>query len=437
MKRRRAFIVTDLGFGDSGKGTTTDFLVRQHQAGWVVRHNGGAQAGHNVVLEDGRWHTFSQFGAATFIEGVRTHLSQHFVLNPLSLLREAGVLAEKGVPDALLRLSIHPQALVTSPFQEAANRLREIQRGRKRHGSCGLGIGETVKDSLDHPEEAIRAADFLDRPQLLRKLLRHQQRKWSEFKRYQAELKNDPQARTQFDWLECSSIAQNWLDQIERICTKVALEDQFLPDSGTVVCEGAQGVLLDEWRGFHPHTTWSTCTPHNARNLLEGWADEIQSLGVLRSYASRHGAGPFPSHDPGLFWSEPHNKTGPWQGDFRLGWLDLVLARYAIECCQGLDGLVLTHLDRVASEWKLCVGYTNVAPDFYDAPRLLLGPWQDLDYQQALTEQLERARPVYETIAGSDFESCVSERLGLPIRIGSRGPLPTDKFYSPGVVVEK
>ena len=74
----RAYIVVDLGFGDSGKGLLTDYLARHHEAGVVVRYNGGAQAGHNVVRPDGRQHTFSQFGSGTFIPGVRTYLSRLF-----------------------------------------------------------------------------------------------------------------------------------------------------------------------------------------------------------------------------------------------------------------------------------------------------------------------------------------------------------------------
>ena len=69
-------LLAGLGFGDEGKGTVTDYLVRTHSAKMVVRYNGGAQAAHNVVLPDGRHHTFAQFGSGTFVPGVRTHLSR-------------------------------------------------------------------------------------------------------------------------------------------------------------------------------------------------------------------------------------------------------------------------------------------------------------------------------------------------------------------------
>src|SRR5262245_27607669 len=84
-----AFVVVDLGFGDAGKGSIVDALVRRHDAKLVVRWNGGAQAGHTVVTDDGRTHTFSQLGAGTFVPGVRTHLTEDVVVHPTALVVEA------------------------------------------------------------------------------------------------------------------------------------------------------------------------------------------------------------------------------------------------------------------------------------------------------------------------------------------------------------
>src|ERR687897_1022473 len=93
---RRAIILGGLGYGDEGKGTWTDFLARTEPVHTVVRFNGGAQAGHNVVTPDGRHHTFAQFGSGT-LHGVRTHLSRFMMVDPLALAAEAGHLAELGV----------------------------------------------------------------------------------------------------------------------------------------------------------------------------------------------------------------------------------------------------------------------------------------------------------------------------------------------------
>lgn len=98
--------VVDLGYGDAGKGTVVDWLCATRRVHTVVRFNGGAQAAHNVVLRDGRHHTFAQFGAGTFHPGVGTHLSRHVVVDPLALAAEADHLATVGVPDALDRLTV-------------------------------------------------------------------------------------------------------------------------------------------------------------------------------------------------------------------------------------------------------------------------------------------------------------------------------------------
>ena len=148
---RRVSIVVDLGFGDAGKGLVTDALVRRDGAGLVVRYNGGAQAGHNVVTREGQHHTFAQFGAGSFVPGVRTFLAHPFVLHPTALLVEGDLLRARGVGDIFERLRVSERARVITPFHQAMNRLRELARGEARHGSCGVGVGETVQDlSLIH-----------------------------------------------------------------------------------------------------------------------------------------------------------------------------------------------------------------------------------------------------------------------------------------------
>src|SRR5262249_4473107 len=132
---------------------------------------------------------------------------------------------------------------------------------------------------------------------------------------------------------------------------------------GAAVLEGAQGVLLDEWAGFHPHTTWSTCTFERALELLREHAfpGTLSRVGVMRTYAVRPSAGPMPTEDATLapLLPERHNTEGPWQGHVRRGWPDFVLARYALEVCGGADALALTHLDALdrVPAWRACTAY--------------------------------------------------------------------------------
>lgn len=422
---REAHIVVDLGFGDCGKGTLTDHLVRHSGARLVVRFNGGAQAGHTVVLPDGRQHTFSQFGAASFVPDVRTHLSRHMLVHPGGLLQEAAVLEGKGVSDVLSRLSIDPRALIISPFQQSANRLREVLRGEGRHGSCGLGIGETAQDALEFPNDAIRAGDLANPERLRPRLLRQQQRKWKEFSSSRDALLRNKQAIPEMCVLESPDLAERWIFQAGELAARVRIAEIELPDK--LVLEGAQGVLLDEWRGFHPYTTWSTCTFDNALEVLQGWNGEVTRWGVLRSYSTRHGAGPFPTEEPGLALPEPHNATGPWQGGFRQGWLDLVLARYAVECCGGVDRLAITHLDRVEGDWQVCTVYDGVPFPYYDGG-LATGPFQDLEYQEELGKLVLGAVPRYRSVADARaLLTLIEDQLGAPIGVASWGPGPEHK----------
>lgn len=414
----RGVIVTDLGFGDSGKGTVTDALVRRLGAGLVVRHNGGAQAGHNVVLEDGRNHTFSQLGAGSFVQGVRTHLSRYMVIHPGGLLEEAKLLESKKVENVLSRLTIDPRAKVITPFHQAANRLREVLRGEARHGSCGLGVGETMHHWIEHPEEAVTAWDLFHPEHLQSKLCRVQQRYWQEFAGSRTELMRDPLGVTEMGILESAHAGIVFMNRARQLAPLVR---ELQPPEGTVIFEGAQGVLLDEWRGFHPHTTWSTCTFDNALELLREWGGEPYRLGVVRSYATRHGAGPFPTEDRDLTLPEPHNCWGPWQEGFRLGWLDSVLLKYAVEVCGGVDGLALTHLDCLKPGWKLCTGYQGLN-------RLEPGPFMDLDYQEELSRKLMTARPVYREITDEAQLCAALETVAdAQVVLKSYGPTPSDK----------
>lgn len=102
-------MVCGLAWGDECKGSIVDFLTRRHRARLIVRHNGGAQCGHNVVTDDGRHHTFAQFGAGT-LAGAETFLSRYMLVNPIFMLAEATHLAEIGVSDPLSLMRVDKRA---------------------------------------------------------------------------------------------------------------------------------------------------------------------------------------------------------------------------------------------------------------------------------------------------------------------------------------
>lgn len=436
-------VVAGLGFGDEGKGSFVDAWARSHQAKMVVRHNGGAQAAHNVVLDDGRHHTFAQFGSGTFVPGCQTHLSRHMLVNPIFLMQEERHLAALGVTDAYERLTIERQALITNPFQVAANRLREMIRAGGRHGSCGMGINETVSDAVAHPSEAIRAEDFASPSKLKLKLATSQVRKYEEIVRL-LDPRDVPEVmRTEWGVLSDHTLPASVADIYREVAARVKVVDEtFLPEAlneeGHVIFEGAQGVLLDQDYGFFPYVTRSTTTFENALDLIRGHGNSVRKFGILRSYTTRHGPGPFPTEDPSMELPDAHNGLNPWQREFRVGHFDLVLAHYAVQMCRGVDEIVMTHLDRLqGGPVKVCSGYG--AGDrlddyqggndryFYVHNGLVEGI-KPSPLDPRLGEALSKLEPDYDQYATvEEAVHQVGRNLRVPIRTLSYGPTAKDK----------
>lgn len=452
MRTTRYASVLGLGFGDCGKGHFVDALTRRWTAHTVVRFNGGAQAGHNVVTpaeanSPSRHHTFSQFGSGTFVPGVRTLLVDPMIVHPTALLVEAEALAKVGVTDALSRLTIDAQCRITTPFHQAAGRLRELLRGAAAHGTCGVGVGETVRHALGHPGQELHYADLLqfnaaNARTLLVRLQAIRETLLAEFSP-QCPNGSTGAKSAEFQTLQDESLAARWMAStraLARHCAPASPEEirSQLIQPGCVLFEGAQGVLLDEWRGFHPHTTWSSINTAAVDGLATrfGIASPIEHYGVLRTYHTRHGAGPLPTHDASLdaLLPEPHNTGEGWQGEFRRGHPDAVLLRYALEAVGQLSGLLISHLDifqrGVALKW--CERY-GVEPSLSPWPqaveRLPLSARGDLDHQHSLTVLLQSARPQYDDApirSASEFVQRIAKVTSLPVSLVSHGPTWAD-----------
>lgn len=419
MDATRFVSLLGLGFGDCGKGVFTDALCRQWPVHTVVRFNGGAQAGHNVVLPDQRQHTFSQFSAGTFVPGVATVLAYPVVVHPTALLVEQAHLRAIGVGDALDRLLVDSRCRITTPFHQAAGRLRELLRASQAHGTCGVGVGETVRHALQYPDHVLRFGDLIQPALAMQKLeiIRHDL--LTEFAGITSDDALHTVAAKEYRLLVDSELSERWLSTVDELMRRVSPASsgqiaERLDRPGTVLFEGAQGALLDEWRGFHPHTTWSSISTEAVESVSAnyGFVRRFEHLGVLRAYLTRHGEGPFPTFDASLnSLSEPHNANDGWQGFFRRGHPDAVLLRYALSVVGHLDGLLISHLDVFdqieALQW--CEAY-HVAPQLSDdhpcykttaQPDLITdlpnGPVHDLGHQAMLTSLLSTIRPKYDS----------------------------------------
>jgi adenylosuccinate synthase len=440
----RAYIVVDLGFGDSGKGLLTDYLVRRFNAGVVIRYNGGAQAGHNVLTPDGRHHTFSQFGSGTFIPQVRTYLSRHVVIHPTALLIEGDILVEKGVPEPFSRIRVSDQALVITPFHQAVNRIRELVRGTDRHGSCGVGVGETVEDARLDPNNCIVAGDLNNPVVLQRKLHDIRGQKWNQVIALCSGASRGVQLERELDIFQQQGVIDAWMSSISRVrelglVTSDITLQQWLNETENVIFEGAQGVLLDEDAGFHPYTTWSHCTTANAQEIIKDIVPDssIFKIGVIRSYAMRHGPGPLPTETNELtsIVSE-HNTFNEWQGAVRYGWFDAVLARYALQATGGVNSLAVTHMDILPrlDTWKYCPGYkecsgisdmgidTLISNDLLANFRLPEG--LPLARRAQFSQALSTVKPDFNTCKskGEDVIQEIESLVGQPVGMISHGP---------------
>jgi adenylosuccinate synthase len=443
---RSAYIVTGLGYGDEGKGSIVDWLTSTHNAHTIIR-TGGPQALHRVVTRNGTEHVFSQFGSGT-LRGAATHLSKHMLIAPSALLREGSILSEKCRCNVFDYVTLHRDALIVTPVQAVTGRVRELLRGANRRGSVGVGVGETIRDAEDMPQVVLHTHDLYS-AQLAQKLTQLWHYKMSQYEHYadRASGLPEPQGtaiREQLTQIAASELLQKTINEFTELAQRVrVVDDEFvaekiLAQDGTIVCEGSQGVLLDRVHGFYPYTTKVRSTPDTARDLLKsgGYSGEVQSLGVLRSYATRHGYGPFVTESETLTQVLPDaaNKTDAWQGNFRVGHFDAVAARYATLACgaEAFDGLVLTCVDRTAAlnTWSYCSTYRHGSSHIENL----------VDHEHmgnsTRSDVIGRCTPVLRCIDQGNMSlperteqqvEAVAHLVGLPVRAVSAGVTAEDK----------
>jgi adenylosuccinate synthase len=384
-----------------------DYFVRDTGASLVVKSNGGPHCAHNVVTPDGRHHTFSQVGAGA-LAGAHTFISKHMLVDPFALWEEIGALVKIGTRPTI---AIDPEAVVVTIWHRCANRIREAAR-KKRHGSVGLGIGEARRD--DFRGTRLRIADLADLQtcwEKLKSLWILQQVKLSEIR------SADPASYEVLMGVTPDTLVESYARVLPDSSVEIAAWGNVAPRHEAVVFEGGQGVLLDERHGFAPHNTWTDCTFNHPMSLCAEHDPNLRPLkvGVIRSYHTRHGAGPFPSELPGPHL-EKHNATHPYMGEFRTGMLDMEMLRYATQR-SGPDCIALTHMD-ARLHANVCSGYRG-------------------GFDRDPATFLSSATPdhIFE-VEDEALPPLIEEYTGVPVHYLSMGATASQKEKRPAVCVQ-
>ena len=317
----KAAVVIGANYGDEGKGLITDYLASASSGlkTLVIRFNGGAQAGHTVHTPNGLRHVFSHFSSGTFT-GAQTYLSAFFIANPILFVQELKKLyAYQLTP----KITIHPMAIVTTPYDMYINQLVENFKANNRHGSCGVGINETVERN-SHPKYQLTVKDLFDQQKLKEKLLDIRD-EWLEFR--VSQLLPRKLSRDERELIFSEDIFEYFLNDIRIFLTSCDVaEHDFLRKWDKLIFEGAQGLLLDQGHKNFPHVTRSNTGLQNVSTLAS--LSNIRHLDihyVTRCYLTRHGAGPLPHES---FSSPPQfkdqtNLPHEFQGTLRFAPLNI------------------------------------------------------------------------------------------------------------------
>ena len=463
-ENERQFIrVNGLGFGEETKGNTVQWLVREFKAHTVWR-SGGWQGGHHIVHDDGREQAFSFFGAGTF-EGARTYL-KHMVISPGELFNEALELESKEVPNPLDLIAIDRDCLTTTPFHSGISRLREIMRGTNKKGTVGKGVGEALKDA-QNPDIAIRAGEFQDSRTVKRKLENIRKLKLTQAQLLLASHQGTipKEAYQELEILQDESLipltvdACLYLADLVAIVNEVYLDD-LLAKGGTIVNEVSHGTLHHPWYGFVPHVTQIDPTSQDVMETVRkhNYTGRSLRFGVVRSFLTRHGAGPFVSFSPEFAktLTETHNNAGnDWLGDFMTGHFDIIALQYSLAISGGretFNGLVMSYLDALSKrkEWQVCEAYeyqgkpANLKQYFQLDGDKIVGikvhpntrDQAHYQHQLQLTELLKNCHPVLKTLTATPtqnleqvFLEYVEDKLDLPVVGAAYGPKVTDRHF--------
>jgi len=355
--KTRTLVVVGAQWGDEGKGKLVDVLAER--ADWVVRYQGGANAGHTVHIGDAKF-ILRQIPSGILHAGVRCAVGNGVVLDPDTLFSEVDRLVADGI-DVEGRLYISDRAHLVLPYHKL---LDGESSASKEIGTTGRGIGPAYEDKV--ARRGVRVLD-LRHPvrvrQLVERGVEHANGQLARF----TDRRADAEATMQL--LERITPRLLSLSEDVGLCVHQAIES-----GAAVLLEGAQGSLLDIDHGTYPFVTSSNTTSGGAAigaGIAPTAIDAV--LGVVKAYTTRVGHGPLPTEIPGALGErirELGNEFGAVTGrPRRCGWFDAVVVRYATRV-NGLSGLAVTKLDVLDSldRIAICTGYRVGDEEYREFP---------------------------------------------------------------------
>lgn len=393
-----ATVILGAQWGDEGKGRAVDYMSAT--ADIAARATGGDNAGHTLNVGD---HLLKLHLVPSGIlhENVVCVLGNGMVINPLSMVKELDKLMAFGLSIAPERLKISTRAHVITPAHTAMDAASEKQRGEGKIGTTLRGIGPAYADKVGR--RGIRSGEMSDIEKFAGTLSESLQRA------------SDQLVRDGFDPIDVDNGVRAYVDAAARLRPYLVDTSVYLHDALTqgkhVVCEGAQGAMLDVDFGSYPFVTSSSPTVGGTLSGLGFGPKHVKDVvGVAKAYSTRVGSGPMPTELIGAqaerlrgtgsnFWDEFGTTTGRPR---RVGWLDGVVLRHSA-IINGFTKLVITKLDILSGldELQLCVGYDIDGERTADMP--------------ATIDELIRAVPVYERMAGwTEDVSPLRDKADLP-----------------------
>ena len=373
-----ALVVVGAQWGDEGKGKTTDILGTR--VDYVVKPNGGNNAGHTVVV-GGEKYELKLLPAGILSPNVVPVIGNGVVVNLEALFQEIDMLESRGADTSKLKISSN--AHLVAPYHQVLDRVTERFLGKRAIGTTGRGIGPTYSDKV--ARLGIRVQDIFDESILRQKI------------EGALDQKNELLVKVyNRRAVEVEEIVEYFLSYAERlrpyVCDTSLLLNEALDEGKVVVMEGGQATMLDVDHGTYPFVTSSNPSAGGAVvGAGVGPTRISRVIGIVKAYTTRVGAGPFPTElfdNMGIYLQKTGGEFGVNTGrPRRCGWYDAVIARYAARV-NGFTDYVLTKLDVLdgLDEIPVCVAYDVDGERFDEMP----------DNQS----DFHHAKPIFETFPG-------------------------------------